>query len=81
MNTIVKINFFKFDFNVVNAYQIKMFIFNYLKNNEINDSFNFFHNLINLNNFIFLNYLFFNDIYDKKIDFDNINKIQNIIVN
>ena len=72
---IVKMNFFKFDFNVINVYQIEIFIFNYLKNNKINDLFDFFYNSINLNNFIFLNYLFLNNIYNKKINFDNVNKI------
>lgn len=73
--------FFKFDVDIINTHQIKIFIFDDFKNNKINNSFNFLYNFINSYYFISLNYLRVDNIYNKRINFNHIYEIYNIIIN
>lgn len=61
-------------------YQIKIFIFNYLKRIKINNLFDAFYNSINSGDFIFLRHLFLNNTYNERINFNDIHEIHNIIV-
>ena len=48
---------------------------------KINNLFNILYNSINLNNLISLRHLLSSDIYNKKINFNNVYKVHNVIIN
>ena len=75
MNSVIEVRSLELSLDVMNTYKIEIFVFSSLQSIEIDRSFDFLQDAMNLSYLVFLSHLLVDDVHDKEVNLNRVYKV------